>query len=307
MTLGIPSCDGARMHQAFSQAMPDAMQGITPPPAPLDTDGLHAALRMEWGTGHEPNGIQALLENADAIPCMAAYRGLQMRVYQRGMHTLDPASLPSAVLEGVAFHSLPLLGSSPDAEIQFHDASDSVLESGLDRSSLRGLDPRRLGPVHGGVVKRMAVEVKAPCPFYPMLSTGGAGKGRQWYVFRPRNAVTSLSPTYFVQCQAHMLVLGVDTCVFVSHGAERANVFEVPLDVGWCNMMLRQLQQVGSAYLAPGLLPPGDFGDALGGRAQFLGRTVSLCQGCKVDARLEGVRGPDGLRFHDHDASPASS
>lgn len=278
ITLGLTH-SSSKTHKAFSQAMPDAMSRYThASQSDLDGNSLDR-LRMEWGNSHEPNGIQALLQNWNSIPCLAAYSHLQMRVCERGRHMLDASSLDPAVLHGIDFSRLPLLGSSPDAEIQFHDRSASNADPDV-------------------ISRRVAVEIKTPCPFYPVPRATPI-KGQTWYLYRPNNASTSLYATYFAQCQAHMLVLGVRSCIYVSHGVAKANVFEVELDTVWCNLMLRQLQQVGDAYLSPGVFPPVNFGDAFIGREAFLQLTDALCKRCKLDMKLEGVKGKDDVWFLD--------
>ncbi|MEW5317697.1 MAG: hypothetical protein WDW38_008978 [Sanguina aurantia] len=68
---------------------------------------------------------------------------------------------------------------------------------------------------------------------------------------------------------------------------------------------IHELQQVARLYIFPKVFPPLNFGDGLEGRAHFVAYTLQLCEGIKVHAQLNTVKGTDSVRFLAPSAEPA--
>lgn len=250
--------------EAFRQACGSPMQN-DPGEQPADE---WDELRMEYGSIHEVNGVLALLDQAGSVPCFGPTCALPMKFTETGLAYLDTATLERSKYPGVDFPGLPCVGSSADGALHWVNLA-------------------------GEEVARTAVEVKTRGPFN--RNTGQKmGHGVAFAVVSP---VTRLSPSQIAQALLHMLVLGVGRCIVISQGVDKANVFVVYFDQEWCRLMLMQLQQVARLYIFPKVFPPLNFGDGLEGRAHFVAYTLQLCEGIKVHAQLNTVKGTDSVRF----------
>lgn len=255
---------GDTLLRAYQQAMPNVQH---PSQRVQPADQL-SELRMAWGRNHESNGVKFLIEQAGAIHGLNTHRGSIIQVCERGLHFIIPSSLPAAVQQGLDLSQLPIMGSSPDVELRW---------------------------VLGNVcVARVAGEIKAPFPF---KLYGGPREGL--YGFDPDVVGNSVTPVQYVQCQAHLLALpGVTTCLLVSHGVEKVKVFTVHLNEAWCNLMLKQLQQINMKYLKPQLFPPAKFWKGLDGYSAFEVATTQACSNLSAQ-ELSSCKGGDGRKFLD--------
>lgn len=141
---------------------------------------------------------------------------------------------------------------------------------------------------HGTGVLQYGVEISAQSPYRPYL---GAGACDGLHVCDEETVRDHLLVSEFVQCHVQMMVLGVTACVFVISGVKRSNVFIVYVNVPWCNLMLKRLQQVRTNFIIPQVSPQADFGDAFVGRKAFLQLTSQACAACKADLQLDSIQG----------------
>lgn len=263
--LAITYLEQSSTDRAFAQVVPEFRTAAASPFTAL------TEIKMDWGKKHERSGVKTLRDNLGSLQSTMQYAGLKLSVCEQGLVVMTPTMwelVDEAVLDDVDVNSLPPIASSPDSVFEW----------------------RGQNPAQG--VARIAVEVKAQCPFQK-----NTGRGEGSYSFFPLPPPSRITPLQLAQCHTHMLVLGVSMCLLIITGKGKAHVFEVGFNPVWCNQMLKQLQLVQEKYLHTKVRPPKDFGEGFKGHKEFVDLTIRICSESRVAKDLDSAKGDDNNRW----------
>ena len=224
--------------------------------------GTNAGPQLQWGLQHEANGRKLLISTRTWHKQLPAFHGVtSVRLQEQGFHQLSQqhlAALGSHLPEGFSLQQLPPMGASPD---------DVLLAEG----------PTGL--------KRYAVEYKATFPFV-LAKQGKENTAMQLYEYVPgKHRPKVLLPLHYAQMQLQMLVLGVDSCLYVSYGVNKSVVTLIPFCPEWCGEMLTW---VGHFWANPAA--PSSDAKAKEAYASFLKLTGSKCADLPSGIEVPSVR-----------------
>jgi hypothetical protein len=205
---------------------------------------------MEWGKIHELNCVALLLRQPKKIQQLEGYA--KVEVCEWGLLPLSISGLAPELLGCIPdILSFPQLAASPDGELLcYKDALDSTPD-------------------------RLALECKCPCPFVP-----NTGPDDCAYLWVNTNRPSKLSPHHYAQVQLEMLVLGVESALYMTYTPNWTHTFLVPLDMIWCTYMLQFVAVLYAAHVVKRVVVSDSMYRELKDYKRFLEHTKSVCDKC---------------------------